>query len=342
MMPRHALEDILAASWPPERWQDFSVIVAVSGGADSVALLRALSALKTGGAGRLIVGHFNHGLRPEAADDAAFVAKLADRLSLPIEIGAGDTESLATSVGDGIEAAAREQRYHFLQMAAERLGARYVVTAHTADDQAETIIHRILRGTSVAGLAGMHRARQLGDAVTLLRPLLDARRSGLRLYLNDLQQDFREDASNANREFTRNRIRHDLLPRLAGDFNRDVVAALVRLGETARDAQQVIEARAAELLDRCLTPIHGDSAPAPDAILDCRPLAGEARHLVREVFVVLWRRQSWPRQSMGFEQWNLLADMALGPPTQPDASRTFPGAVLAQKTSEQLSFARLS
>src|SRR5437879_3858837 len=132
-MPFLPLESRLAASWPPESWHDVTVVAAISGGADSVALMRALAALKTAGRGRLIVAHFNHRLRPEADAEARFVSALAGRFGLNCESGEGSVAKMADAVGDGIEAAARTERYAFLQSTAERLGARYVVTAHTAD-----------------------------------------------------------------------------------------------------------------------------------------------------------------------------------------------------------------
>ena len=131
-------------------WDDVSLLLAVSGGADSVGLLRAMVELKGSGAGRIFVAHFNHALRGAESDaDAAFVSELCQRLDLPCETGTADTAQLARDEGDGLEAAARGVRYAFLRATAERLGARYVVTAHTADDQAETILHRIVRGTGV-------------------------------------------------------------------------------------------------------------------------------------------------------------------------------------------------
>src|SRR5690349_18029266 len=107
----HRFESRLVAAWPRESWQDVSVLVAVSGGADSVGLLRALAALKTEGAGSLAVAHFDHRLRPEAADDARFVADLAQQLGLHCEIGEGSVAEAAALGGDGIEAAARSQRF---------------------------------------------------------------------------------------------------------------------------------------------------------------------------------------------------------------------------------------
>lgn len=335
-MPRPALETRLAASWPPDAWQDLTVLAAVSGGADSVGLVGALAALKTAGTGRLAVAHFNHRLRPAAADEARFVASLAARLELACELGEGSVAEAAASQGDGLEAAARSQRYAFLQATAERIGARYVVTAHTADDQAETILHRILRGTGVAGMAGMRRARPLGAAVALIRPLLDIRRAEIRDYLAELGQPFHEDVTNGNPAFTRNRIRHDLLPRLA-EYNPDVIGALLRLAETAREAQRIVDAEVEELLDAALLP----PASPEQVVINCGALTRTNRHLVRELFVAIWRDRGWPQQAMGFAEWDALAEMALHPSRQAP-QRILPGRIAAQKTGERLSLARLS
>jgi tRNA(Ile)-lysidine synthase len=284
----------------------------------------------------LAAAHFNHGLRPEASDDAQFVADLAQRLGLRCEIREGSVAEAAALEGDGIEAAARGQRLAFLQATAERLGARYVALAHTADDQAETVLHRIIRGAGIAGLAGMRRARPLGPAVTLIRPLLTFRRSEIREYLADIGQPFREDASNANLAFTRNRIRLDLLPRLE-EYNPEVIAALARLAETARDAQQVIDLHVEKLVDRAVL----SPAGSPKRIsIDCRVLAGESRHLLRELFVAVWRKQIWPQQSMSFAEWDALAGLVLEPAESPPALN-LPGNIRAQKTREQLTLARL-
>ena len=158
----HPFEAQLAAAWPPEDWQDVTVVLAVSGGADSVALLRAMTAVRGGGEGRLAAAHLNHQLRGAESDgDEAFVVELCGRLGIACEVGRTPAGELAAESGDGIEAAARDARYRFLAATAARLGARFVATAHTADDQAETILHRILRGTGIGGLAGIARTRPL-------------------------------------------------------------------------------------------------------------------------------------------------------------------------------------
>src|SRR5262245_53440501 len=152
-----ALLDKLTPAWPPERWRDVTALVAVSGGADSVALLRALLEIRTSGDGRLIVAHYNHRLRGAESDaDQAFVESLASQLGLEMITGSAPTLLQA----DTAEATLRELRYSFLAQAANRAGARYIVTAHTADDQVETVLHNVLRGTGLAGLAGIPRVRQ--------------------------------------------------------------------------------------------------------------------------------------------------------------------------------------
>jgi tRNA(Ile)-lysidine synthase len=299
----HPFETRLTGLWPPEQWRELTVLLAVSGGADSVALLRAVAALKTAGAGRLCVAHFNHKLRDDSDDDEQFVTDLSDRLGLRCIMGCGNIARMAADANEGIELTARRARHHFLQKAAGEVGARFVVTAHTADDQAETILHRIVRGTGIAGLAGIARSRRLGHA-TLLRPLLSVRRSELREYLRDIGQPFRDDPSNVDRRFTRNRIRHELLPLLAKQYNSAVADALLRLGSLAAEVQEVVENLADRLGEQAIK-----SQNETTVEIDAAALTGRPRYLLRELLVLVWRRQSWPMQAMGFVEWDQLAKM---------------------------------
>ncbi len=234
------LEAKLAAAWPPGDWRDVTVVVAVSGGPDSVALLRALASLKgeAGGAGRLVVAHFDHRLREDSAADAEFVGALAQQLGLPFEKGEATAEQLAHPTTDGVEAAVRQWRYAFLQSTAEKVGARYVALGHTADDQVETVLFNLLRGTGLSGLAGMPRARALGSATSLIRPILDARRSEVLEYLHEIGQSYRTDPTNSSAVFTRNRIRNEVLPSLREKFSTDIDQAVVRMAQLAGDAQR--------------------------------------------------------------------------------------------------------
>jgi len=286
-----------------------------------------MRALKRGGAGRLVAAHLNHQLRAEeSGDDEAFVVDLCRRLEVPCEVGRAPVERLAANSGDGLEAAARQARYEFLQRTAARLGARYVATAHTADDQAETILHRIIRGTGISGLAGMRRARPLG-AATLIRPLLGFRRAVLLDYLADVRQPCRVDSSNDDTRFTRNRIRLEVLPELADRFNPGVVEALLRLGRLAGDVQEVVDQAVEDLAALCMEEERADLVR-----IRIDPLVERPRYLVRELLIAIWRRRDWPLQAMGFGQWELLSEMVCSHDPGSagcERKRMFPGRILA-------------
>lgn len=326
----------LAQSWPAHRWAEVTVLLAVSGGADSVALLRAMQALSPPGPGRLVVGHFNHQLRGQESEaDQQFVVELCQKLQVECLVGVPPEGS----GNDPREATTRALRYAFLEATAARLGARYVVTAHTADDQVETILHRIVRGTGVAGLAGMERTRPLGPA-TLIRPLLGFRRAELREYLEQLGQAYRSDASNAERRFTRNRLRHELLPMLAAEFNPAVDEALLRLGQLAGEAQAVLARLVRQLQAEAV-----ETRPPHGIVLHASRLLGQERYLVRQLLLSVWQEQGWPLGAMGYAEWELLAEMLT---TAQDATspaprkQLFPGAVLAEVVGDTLRLTRPS
>jgi len=303
------------------------VLVAVSGGPDSMALLRSVCALKSCGQGRVFVGHFNHRLRGEAADaDEAFVAEVAKELRLPLEVGRLPDGPAQRFGKHGLEGGARRARYRFLTETAAKVGARLVAVAHTADDQAETILHRILRGTGIGGLAGMRRARPLSEAATLVRPLLAFRRAEIQAYLHDLGQDYRVDATNLDVRRTRNRIRHRLLPELADRFNPNVVEALLRLGRLAAEVQLVIEPIVDLRLEQCLVESDGQAV-----WLDFNRVPPQSPYVVREMFMAVWRRQGWPLREMSYEQWESLATLA--EPSPQRRVRTFPGGVTAETSN---------
>jgi tRNA(Ile)-lysidine synthase len=323
-------EQRVADAWPPASWSDVTVVLAVSGGADSVAALRALARLKEAGPGQLVVAHVNHGLRATATADQRFVQDQCRRLGLPCAVERLAVGQLDDRRGAGLEAAARRARYQRLRATAERHGARYVVTAHTADDQAETILHHILRGTGLAGLAGMPRARRLGPAVTLIRPLLGFRRAELVGYLQALDQPYREDESNLDLRLTRNAIRHQLLPQLAQRYNANVVGALLRLGRLAGEAQQVIDAQVRGLIDQAV--ILGQ-----DGSMTVRqnPLAGQPSYLVRATLMAAWRARHWPCQAMGLAEWQVLADL-LGSTTDQRRAHLLPGGIRVELRGDRL------
>jgi tRNA(Ile)-lysidine synthase len=328
----HRFESQLAATLAPHDWNSVTALVAVSGGADSVALLRGLCAVRQADSGRLIVVHYQHGLRGEEAErDAAFVEQLAAALALPVQLGRAPAGQLAVA-GDSVERAAREARYRYFEEVANRNGARYLFLAHTSDDQAETVLHRILRGTGNAGLAGIPAVRRLSDTTTIVRPLLERRRAAVLAYLSDLAQPYCEDSTNNDLHYTRNRLRHDLLPKLAAEYNPQVMDALLQLATLAGEAESIVGERADEVLCAALV-----SQSAHEIVLDKTALARHSPALVRAALLHLWRKQDWPLQQMSFAKWRHLATLAV---QAGDGSLTLPGAIRAQKQGEQLVLTR--
>src|SRR5262245_22183340 len=280
-----------------------SGVVAVSGGADSVALLRALA--DDSPPGGLIVAHLNHRLRGADSDaDAAFVAQLCPQL--PHHIEAIDVAVAAADGGENLESAARRVRYEFLEKVAHETGASWVATAHTLDDQAETVLHRLIRGTGLRGLRGIAERRNLAPGITLLRPMLTVCRTEVIAYLREIGQEWREDATNRDPAFTRNRIRHELLP-LLRTFNPAIADVLGRLAAQAEEVFGEIEEAASSLLARAEHPRAGAVC-----VFNAAALADADPHLVRELLNLLWEREGWPRGDMTASLWARAAAVARG------------------------------
>ena len=225
-----------------------TIVVACSGGPDSTALLRSLHRLQSSHNLSLHVAHLNHDFRGAEADhDAAFVQLIADRLGLPCSIDKVDPIAYQRSHSvSSFEQAAREMRYSFLYSVAAAMGASAVALGHTSDDQAETVLLHILRGAGMQGLRGMAEVSHWpwptdGNGPLLFRPLLDAGKAETAAYCRELGQTYREDSGNYLWRFTRNRVRLDLMPRLARDYNPRVRDALLRLARIARDEADFLE-----------------------------------------------------------------------------------------------------
>jgi tRNA(Ile)-lysidine synthase len=222
----------LAAAELPDRAQKY--LVAVSGGRDSMALLHWLL---DGGCRQLVVCHLDHGLRPTSAQDAEFVRAHAHVLRLP-EVVARVEISAARSV----EAAAREARYSFLARAAREQHCNRIILAHHADDQVETFLFNLLRGGPGAMRAESTRVVD-GTSLRLLRPLLGVWREEIDAYISANRVPFREDESNTDPRFTRNRLRHDAIPALNDAMNRDVRRSVWRAAEILAAEDDFLAAR---------------------------------------------------------------------------------------------------
>jgi tRNA(Ile)-lysidine synthase len=210
------------------------VAVAVSGGADSVALLRLFDSLREALGITLAVVHFDHGLRGAESDaDAQFVAELARTHDLPLILEREDVAGVAAARKWNLEDAARRLRYAFFERVVAAGRATHIAVAHTADDQAETVLAHLLRGTGPTGLAGIYPV--VGSVV---RPLLGERRDDLRKYLRDLGQGWREDSTNLDLRRLRARIRQRLLPLLESEFSEHAVPHLAGLARLAREEEQ--------------------------------------------------------------------------------------------------------
>ena len=229
-------------------------VIAVSGGADSVALLLALDELVKSGEFklRIAVAHLDHRLRgPASKSDALWVAKLAKQLRHQITIGSVDVKKRAARGSENLEQAARRIRYDFLAKTAKRMKARVVLTAHTLDDQAETVLLNLLRGSGADGLGGIEPMRSLveGKEPLLVRPLVSwARRQDTEDYCRNRGIEFRQDEMNVDENFARVRVRRQLLPLMEG-FNPKIVQGLARTAELFREDTMALESAAARLLE---------------------------------------------------------------------------------------------
>ena len=225
------------------------VAVAVSGGADSVALLRVLLELRAELGIVLAVAHFNHQLRGDDSDaDQQFVAELAQQHDLPFFAGRADVREYSRTHKLSLEHAARNLRYQWLNKLAEDQRFDAIATAHTSDDQAETVLMKFLRGAGTRGLAAIHPIVQR-DGVRIVRPMLTTSRADVEQFLSSLSQPWREDHTNRDTRITRNRIRHELLPLLERDYNPNLRQLLSETAEIARDEELYWQQHTAELVD---------------------------------------------------------------------------------------------
>jgi tRNA(Ile)-lysidine synthase len=251
------------------------VVVALSGGSDSVALALILRQLDAARELRLVgAAHFNHQLRDEAARDQAFSASVARSLDVPFAAGLEDVRARARRERRSIEDAAREARYEFFECVRRQFDAAVVALGHTRDDQAETFLLRLLRGAGPRGLAAMYPRHG-----TIVRPLLDCRRMELRRYLDERNMTYVDDETNDDVAIPRNRIRAELMPLLVDRFNPAIVDVLAHEAELARETWAWLDSAAGDF----------EKTPDPFFELDVARLKSAPAPLRR---LVLWRKMN--------------------------------------------------
>ena len=278
-----------------------TVLVAVSGGADSVALLHFLVGLAGAWRLRLHVLHVDHQLRPDSKADADFVRALGTRLGVPVDVA-----TVTVDARGSLEAAARVARYAALESSAARLGADRIAVGHTADDQAETVLMRLLEGAGVRGLAGIPPVRG-----RIIRPLIDLHRAALETELERAALSWVEDPTNRDPKFLRNRIRHELLPLLADSYSPEIASTLTRVSALARDTVAALD-RAAEIeLERLGTFGTGD------VTLPLGPLRTLPRQVAAEVLRQAAGRLGSRAPLRAWSHRGLKRVLAVPPPRRP-------------------------
>lgn len=281
------------------------VLLAVSGGPDSLALAVGWSQLAEDRGDKLAIAHFDHQLRPQSREDAARVADFAARCQCPFFLG---TPPQPLAAMGSLEASARAVRYQFLARRALQWGADFVATGHTANDQVETVLHALVRGTGPRGLGGMPAQRILEQHLLLIRPLLNLPRSLVETFLAEVGEVACNDESNGDPAFTRNRIRNELLPLLRTRFNPRVEEAILRLTNLVQEQNDTLAMWGRAVLNNAVTvqTLHA-------VVISIEPLVDVPRLIVTEVFRHLWRNLSWPQRHMGQEEWHSLAAMVHDP-----------------------------
>ncbi len=347
------LVSLFRNGFPVERWGPGGIVVAVSGGPDSVALAHiAIQVARTAQAGvsrpesdaakkdcqsagefpPVCLAHLNHGMRAAESDkDEELVRSLALLNGLDFECGRIPSLSVPHS---GIENELRRLRYDFLVRVAQRRGARCIVTAHHRDDNAETLLFRLFRGTSLRGLTGIPFSRPLTEGVSVVRPLLTASRQQILDYLGENQLPFRTDASNLQNGPTRNWIRNHLVPQLIQRFDSSVPAHVVGIAADVTEITELLDQLASQLLASCSPEFSPNSVR-----LDPGPLHKANPVVTRHVVVRLWQQQAWPQADLTRRQLNSVAAWVLegNPAIFPEQ---LPGGIQASLQGNRMIFRR--
>lgn len=324
-------------------WRRGRFLVAYSGGLDSTALLHLMARALP--AEQVAAAHLNHSLRGQAAAaDELFAQNTAEEMGLACFAATIDVGALARTRRKGIEEAARRARYDFLRKTALDWGADYIVTAHQADDQAETMLMNFIKGSGAGGLAGIHQMRPLimddfgresleGDASEpkLLRPLLPFTRSELRDWLVAGGWSWVEDLSNLDQNYLRNALRHDIMPRLKR-LNPKLSPALSRASTVLRAEEDFWRAHLARLWPLVAAEESPELITLERYVLDSFMLA-ERRRLIYEGLSKIWRARPEPGEPLTFAGVETVIEMLKLPRHQ---GLDLPGGLRAELTSSEL------
>lgn len=302
-------------------------MVAVSGGPDSVALLHLFCRLREAWGWRLHVAHLDHQLRPEAEAEARFVWNLARDWGLGISLGREQVRSRARP-GDSLEDVARRVRREFLLRVARVMGAEKVVLGHHADDQAETVLLHLLRGSGTGGLAGM--AWQQG---VFVRPLLEVTRAEIESYCSRHRLPFVRDPSNADPSFWRNRIRGELIPLLQSKFNPRIVEAVGQTAQVLAEEDRYLEEELDRLWPHLLSEVRPERVALVRSELAALPLALRRRAVRRAFFLLVGRENNF----LTYRQVEEVLATLLG---QPGKRISLPQGVTAFGEGERLVLSR--
>lgn len=305
-----------------------TVIVALSGGADSVALLDILANLP-GFHLELVPAHLNHCLRGEESDgDEQFARQVAARYGLTLEIRRVDVTAAAAARGVSLEEAGREARYGFFRELATRYGAAAVALAHHRDDQAETVLLRLIRGSAGSGLVAI---RPKGEGGLLVRPLLAVSRREIEGYLHTVGLEWREDSSNSDTRYLRNRIRHELLPTLAS-YNPGIADSLARTAAALARDEELLAMVTAEAFGRCA------KTEGTVCSIDLAPLRSEHEALRPRIFRMAISGVKGDLRRISARHLAAVEQLASG--AGPNSRIDLPGGLLVTREYGRLVFSR--
>jgi len=279
------------------------VLVGLSGGKDSVTLLYILNALKKDYEIELYVAHLDHKIRGEdSRKDREFCEALTKRLGLVIESGEADVSDLTKEKGLSLEEAARIERYNFFKYVAQKNSIKKIAVGHTRDDQVETVLMRMIRGSGMMGLSGISPVREI-FGLTVVRPLIEVSRSEIEEFVKSNKLEFRHDATNDEIIFTRNKIRHELLPYLEENFNPNIKEILSNMADNLRSENDFIEKFSIRKFRSISTRKDGE------IILDLKGLKRQHVAIQKRILRTAIRELKGNLRRLTYQHWKELEDL---------------------------------